>query len=258
MLRAQRRLEGIDGSEEIHENEAELHEFADKLNVPVEKLHVVEGVGEEDFEDVVEFVNVDLDDEEFYDMEREEIYEDAVDGLDGELDAEEDMDLFACCDLDAGAVQSSAAPVKEMIEITADSGAGEAVADPKSFPGCHVSPSKGSVAGQRFLGAGGEVIHNEGKFQVAHLTEFGAIGKMTFQAARVRKPLMAVSSINRRGNLVLFDGDRSFILPGNAPEVAQVRKNVDQIRGKVPLHLRNGVFTMKTWRQAAPFPGQGA
>ena len=46
--------------------------------------------------------------------------------------------------------------------------------------------------------------------------EGGQEGRFTFQAAPVRKPLLAVSSVNDKGNLVLFDGDESYIIPGKA------------------------------------------
>ena len=42
-------------------------------------------------------------------------------------------------------------------------------------------------------------------------------GRMTQSAkhvARVRKPLMSVSSVNDKGNIVLFDEKGSFIIPG--------------------------------------------
>ena len=37
--------------------------------------------------------------------------------------------------------------------------------------------------------------------------------RVTFQGAKVRKPLLAVSGVIDKGNIVVFDGSGSFILP---------------------------------------------
>ena len=88
--------------------------------------------------------------------------------------------------------------------------------------------------------------------------EDGTPAKSTFQAARVRKPLMAVSSVNDKGNLVLFDGAESFILPGTNKElIRRLRALVKQVPNKVPLHRKNGVFHMKAWRLKPGFTRQG-
>ena len=50
----------------------------------------------------------------------------------------------------------------DQIDITMDSGAGASVANPKNFPGCTVTDSPGSLAGQHFVGPAGEKICNEG------------------------------------------------------------------------------------------------
>ena len=50
----------------------------------------------------------------------------------------------------------------------------------------------------------------------------GAMGKIVFQGAAVRKPLLAVSDVNKKGKLVVFDGVSSCIVPGSAPELAEL------------------------------------
>ena len=73
----------------------------------------------------------------------------------------------------------------------------------------------------------------------------GRITESTYQAAKVRKPLMAVSSVNDKGNLVLFDDQNSFIIPGgNKDLVKQIRALVQQVPDKVKLHRKNGIFHM--------------
>ena len=86
----------------------------------------------------------------------------------------------------------------------------------------------------------------------------GRMTNSTYQAARVRKPLMAVSSVNDKGNLVLFDNQESFIIPGNnKPLIAQIRALVQKVPDKVKLHRKNGVFHMKAWKVKPARQGRG-
>ena len=62
-------------------------------------------------------------------------------------------------------------------------------------------------------------------------------GRVTFQGAKVRKPL-AVSGVIDKGNIVVFDG-RSFVLPNSCAGVTSVRKAITGVQG-IPLHA-------KTW-----------
>ena len=61
----------------------------------------------------------------------------------------------------------------DQIDITMDSGAGATVANPHDFPGCVVTESPGSLAGQLFVGAGSEKKTNEGQFHVPYRLEDG-------------------------------------------------------------------------------------
>ena len=70
---------------------------------------------------------------------------------------------------------------------TMDSGAGDPVANPDDFPGCVVTESPGSLAGQVYVGPGNEKIPNEGQFVAPMRLEDGRYSKSTYQAARVRK-----------------------------------------------------------------------
>ena len=147
----------------------------------------------------------------------------------------------------------------EAIDVTVDSGAGAPVCSPKHFPESKVVDSPGSLAGQVFSGAGGEKIPNQGQLRAATILENGSEGHFTFQAADVRKPLLAVSSVNDKGNLVLFDPEGSFILPAhNKALIAKLRQLVRQMTGKVDLHRKNGVYNMKAWRRKPGFSRQGA
>ena len=65
---------------------------------------------------------------------------------------------------------------------------------------------------------------------------------MTFQGAKVRKPLLAVSGVNDKGNMVVSDGSGFFILPNSRAGVASVRNAITGVQGRIPLHATKGVF----------------
>ena len=60
-----------------------------------------------------------------------------------------------------------------------------------------------------------------------------------------------MSEVNAKGNATRFDGERSYILPGSAPEVNELRAMIQKVQLKVPLHLKNGVFKMHAWQPEA-------
>ena len=118
-------------------------------------------------------------------------------------------------------------------EIKVDSGAGESVVNPDNLPNIDLKPSKGSVKGQRYVAE-----QHDGS---------DISSRMTFQGAKVRKPLLEVSGVIDKGNIVVFDGIASFILPNSCAGVASVRKAITGIQGSIPLHAKNGVFVLRTW-----------
>ena len=152
-------------------------------------------------------------------------------------------------------------------EITVDSGAGESVINPDDVPGAILRPSEGSRRGQRYVGAGGERLGNLGELVLSVKTESegGAnpLSRITFQGAKVRKPLLAVSGIVNKGNMVVFDESGSYILTGRAKSRDDIQKAIARAPGKIPLHQKNGVFVMKSWRaekleETPVFSRQGA
>ena len=106
------------------------------------------------------------------------------------------------------------------------------------------------------MGPRGEIITNDGEVSVVLDTE--AIDgtkplrtRMTFQAAKVRKPLLAVSSIVERGNLTVFDGKGSYIVTGTTDELKPIRDAIQAIKMKVPLREKNGVYVMNVKQPTA-------
>ena len=113
-------------------------------------------------------------------------------------------------------------------------------------------PSEKSRAGRGYLGAGGEEIPNLGQTDVTLEVKDGPTGQFRFQGPPVRKPLLSVSACNDKGNLVVFDGNASVIIPRAAPELADLRRLVHKVQNKIPLKRRNGVFTMMVRQPVGP------
>ena len=138
----------------------------------------------------------------------------------------------------------------EKMEVTVDSGAAHSVADGDVWPTIPRMESLGSKAGSVYLGPGKEKIPNRGQKSLTVKTEGNpAIRKMTFQDAAVRKPLAAVSGITDKGNVVLFDKKGSFIAPADCPEVTTIRELIRQIKHRIELERKKGVYVMPIWVQ---------
>ena len=92
---------------------------------------------------------------------------------------------------------------------------------------------------------------NLGQKRPQLLLENGSLSTFTFQTAegiRPGGPLLAVSEVNAKGHPTWFDGEHSYILPGSAPEIMELRSIIQKIGSKVPLHLKNGVFKLHAWQ----------
>ena len=142
-------------------------------------------------------------------------------------------------------------------DIAVDSGVAVSVANPRGFPGCKVVASEGSLAGQKFIGPGGQTMPNEGQFRPGVVLETGDEGGINFQAAQVRKPLLSVSAINAKKNPVIFDGEMSYILPRSCSQLDEIRRLIQLAPSKIPLHLEKGIYHLRTWSKPTPFQGQG-
>ena len=73
--------------------------------------------------------------------------------------------------------------------------------------------------------------------------------KITIQDAPVRKPFPAVSGIPDNGNVVLFDRKGSFIAPDYAPEVQTITELIKQVKNRIELERKKGVYIMPIWVQ---------
>ena len=100
------------------------------------------------------------------------------------------------------------------------------------------------------MGPGGEKIHTLGELTVKVRTErhggCDISSRVTFQGAKARKPLLAVSGVIDKGNTVVFYGSGSFILPNSCAGVALVRGHHRSPRTPSAA-CENGVFVLRTW-----------
>ena len=131
-----------------------------------------------------------------------------------------------------------------------DSGAGESVANSADIPEGTLEPSPGSLAGRGYKGAGAERLPNLGQTKARRMLERGFQTCTTFQAAHVRKPLLAVSATADKRNLTIFDHEDyggGCILLADAPELPMIRELVAQVQRRVKVHRDNGVCLLKNW-----------
>ena len=131
--------------------------------------------------------------------------------------------------------------------ITVDSGAGHSVMDPSDAPGYELEPSPGSEQGLHYLGPGSERIPNLGQVAPVIMTRQGAIRRIKFQGAKVRKPLLAVSGLCDKGHFVMFDNDLSAIVPRDSEIGREIRRLLKLAPGRTELERRNGTYQLPAW-----------
>ena len=111
------------------------------------------------------------------------------------------------------------------------------------------------------MGAGpNQQIPNLGQVRAKRVAENGTRTITLFQAAKVRKPLMAVSATADKENMVLFDHEKyggGCIIPSDAPELEMIRQLVNQVANRIRLHREKGVYLMKNYVADGPFAGPG-
>ena len=148
-------------------------------------------------------------------------------------------------DVDACAVDAPAVMGRRLKnDITVDSGAARSVMNPADVPEYPLMTSEGQRKGQHFVGAGGERMPNLGQKTVPLMTMDGQGKAATFQAAQVRKPLLAVSASCDAGQLVIFDNDISCMLERDSPEGREIRRLARQCVAKTTFERKGGVYTM--------------
>ena len=114
--------------------------------------------------------------------------------------------------------------IMEPFEAAIDSGAGDHVMDETGAPTYTVEESPGSRAQQIFRTAGGGVLRNRGQMKLNLRADNGRKGRdvrMTFQVAKVTKPLLSVSKICDAGFTVKFSKEMAVVLDAKGKEVCR-------------------------------------
>ena len=104
------------------------------------------------------------------------------------------------------------------------------------------------------MGPGGERVANVGELAVRlrmeQMHQADVMGKVTFQAAKVRKPLLAVSSMTAKNNLLIFHKQHPCMIPANDPVLDKILALVQQAKTRIPLYQKQGMFVMRSWDPA--------
>ena len=85
----------------------------------------------------------------------------------------------------------------------------------------------------------------------------GYAAAATLQAAKVRKPLMAVSASCVQGQLVMFDNDLSCMLDRDSPEGREIRRLAKQCVAKTKFERKGGVYKLNMYVKQPGIKNQG-
>ena len=119
-----------------------------------------------------------------------------------------------------------------------DSGASESVAHPSMSPQYEITPSAGSLAGQKYISASGDVIPNLGEQVLDVVMDDGNATKIKYQTCDVSRALNSISEIcdagGAEGQYVLFSKWGGTILN---PATGR----------RVPFEREDGIYTLGMW-----------
>ena len=132
----------------------------------------------------------------------------------------------------------------ELVEITVDSGAEESVTPLNVLAQFPTRETENSKSGEQFVAANGSVIDNEGERKVEMHTLDGVKRSMVFQVTTVNKALASVARMNEKGNVVVFDGENSYIQNKESGEV-------------IPMKKKQGSWVLEVWVEKDPSKAAG-
>ena len=165
------------------------------------------------------------------------------------------LDAVDYGDLNVADVDGELEFFEELFEAALDSGAGDHVADETSAPMYEVEESPGSRADQHFVTAGGGRLRNRGQLKLGLRADNGRKGRelrMTFQVAKVTKPLLSVSKICDAGFSVRFTQEMAVVEDKKGKEVCRfIRRKGLYVAS---MRLRNPKFKAKTSDFPRPDP----
>ena len=136
-------------------------------------------------------------------------------------------------------------------DMTLDSGASHSInKGAKYTPNWKLTPSEASRRGVQYIGAGGELIPNEGERQGTMLFENGIIANTRMQEGNVRRPLLAVSQVEDQGNVTIFSSQGSIVAPMSDPAVQKILALMTQIKTGIKVHRVNNTYRIPVWIKA--------
>ena len=103
-----------------------------------------------------------------------------------------------------------------------------------TVPGHPIREGLAKKRGQSYRAANGGIIENEGEWNLKVQTIEGTNCAITMQVAEVKKPLLSVIKLCRKGNEVTFREDGGEI------------KNIKTGR-KMKFYVENGTYKMDMW-----------
>ena len=128
------------------------------------------------------------------------------------------------------------------MQVLVDSGAAASVIPLGLLDDYQVVEGDGKRNGVTYMTADGGEIPNLGEQRVDFKTFEGHEGAIDFQVADVKRPLLSVTSVTKRGSTVVFDEGGGHITSPNGDR-------------RIRFHRRAGVYVLDLW--VPPFRRQG-
>ena len=125
------------------------------------------------------------------------------------------------------------------IEVAADSGCADHVADKLSAPNHSLAESRMSKAGLALLAADGGEIPNEGEMTLNMVSDVKAPIQSVFQAAKVTRPLMSIARMCDNDNEVLFTKTEGIVRNAKGVTIAKFPRQRGLYVGKFQLRNPN-------------------
>ena len=125
------------------------------------------------------------------------------------------------------------------VEAYVDSAAVATVMKADTIPGIEVVESEGSKKGHIWWSASNHPIKNEGQKVIPFRTSCGKKRRITFQIAKVSKPLVSVNALNDTGHDVILSKKNPRIVCPNGEEIK--------------LRAKNKVFILDMFVRVVPF-----
>ena len=123
---------------------------------------------------------------------------------------------------------------KAKIELTLDSGAANHLLPTEMFPKIKRKQHEAAKMGKCFYDAGGKPIPNEGEKTIQFLTLAGHKQRITWQVAKVVRPLLSMGKLEEANCKMEFEQGKRFIW---VPATGE----------KIPVTKKNGTYKVNMW-----------